>query len=216
MKKVAIILSGCGVYDGSEIHEATLAMLALSKNEVEYDCFAPDKDQYHVVNHLTGEVTEEKRNVLVESARISRGSILAIDKLNVSDYCGLLLPGGFGAAKNLSDFAINGDNYSVDEDVAKVIVAFHQSRKPIAALCIAPVILAKVLGARVTIGNDRATADILAGVGATHVNKEYNEVAIDEKNLIVTNPCYMLAESIYQVSLGAEAAVAAMLGLMKK
>lgn len=216
MKKVAIILSGCGVYDGSEIHEATLAMLALSKNEVEYDCFAPDKEQYHVVNHLTGEVADEKRNVLVESARIARGSISAIDKLNVSDYCGLLMPGGFGAAKNLSDFAINGDNYSVDEDVAKVIVEFHQARKPIAALCIAPVILAKVLGARVTIGKDKTTADILTGVGATHVNKEYDEVAIDEKNLIVTNPCYMLAGNIYQVGLGAEAAVEAMLGLMKK
>ncbi len=215
MKKVAIILSGCGVYDGSEIHEATLAMLALSKNEVTYECFAPDKDQYHVVNHLNGEVTNEKRNVLVESARIARGEIKSLTDLIVHEFDGLLLPGGFGAAKNLSDYAIAGEDYLVDEDVAKAITSFHESRKPIAALCIAPVIVAKVLGARVTIGNDKATADIIENVGAKHVDKAYNEVAIDEKNLIVTNPCYMLADDIYQVSLGAEAAVAAMLGLMK-
>ncbi len=215
MKKVAIILSGCGVYDGSEIHEATLAMLALSKNEVSYECFAQDKDQFHVVNHYTGDIMDETRNVLVESARIARGKIVPLGTIKVSDFTGLLLPGGMGVSKNLSDYAINGESFLVDESVAEVIRAFHAARKPIAALCLAPVVIAKVLGARVTIGNDVVLADILRGVGASHVNKEYNEVAIDEKNLIVTNPCYMLAESIYQVNLGAEAAVAAMLGLMK-
>jgi enhancing lycopene biosynthesis protein 2 len=215
MKKVAIILSGCGVYDGSEIHEATLAMLALSKNEVLYECFAQDKDQFHVVNHYTGDIMAETRNVLVESARIARGKIVPLDTIKVSDFAGLLLPGGMGVSKNLSDYAINGENFSVDESVAEVIRAFHAARKPIAALCLAPVVIAKVLGARVTIGNDVVIADILRGVGASHVNKEYNEVAIDEKNRIVTNPCYMLAENIYQVNLGVEAAVAAMLGLMK-
>jgi len=215
MKKVAVILSGCGVYDGSEIHEATLAMLALSKNEVEYECFAPDKEQYHVVNHLTGEATQEKRNVLVESARIARGTIKALNDIDINEFDGLVMPGGFGAAKNLSDYAIVGENFTVDEDVAQVIRDFHAAKKPIAALCIAPVVVAKVLGGRVTIGNDKATAAVINGVGAKHVDKEYNEVAVDEVNKIVTNPCYMLADSIYQVSLGAEAAIAAMLGLMK-
>ncbi|PLX08411.1 MAG: isoprenoid biosynthesis protein ElbB [Marinilabiliales bacterium] len=215
MKKVAVILSGCGVYDGSEIHEATLAMLALSKNEVEYECFAPDKEQYHVVNHLTGEATQEKRNVLVESARIARGTIKALNDIDINEFDGLVMTGGFGAAKNLSDYAIVGENFTVDEDVAQVIRDFHAAKKPIAALCIAPVVVAKVLGGRVTIGNDKATAAVINGVGAKHVDKEYNEVAVDEVNKIVTNPCYMLADSIYQVSLGAEAAIAAMLGLMK-
>lgn len=215
MKKVAIILSGCGVYDGTEIHEATLAMLALSKNEIDYECFAPDKDQYHVVNHLNGEITNEKRNVLVESARIARGKIKPITELVVREFDGLLIPGGFGAAKNLSDYAIVGDDFSVDENVAKIIKSFHELKKAIAALCIAPVIIAKILGAKVTIGNDKTIAKTIKNAGAKHVDKAYNEVAIDEKNLIVTNPCYMLSENIYQVSIGAEAAVGAMLGLMK-
>ncbi len=216
MKKVAVILSGCGVYDGSEIHEATLTLWALSKNEVEYQCFAPDKEQYHVINHLTGEVTEEKRNVLVESARISRGNIKALTELKAEDYSGVIFPGGFGAAKNLSSYAINAETYTVDEDVARIVKEFHFSKKPIAALCIAPVILAKVIGGTLTIGNDKEAAEVLNKTGAKHVNKDYNEVAIDEKNLIVTNPCYMIADSIYKVSQGAEAAVEALLGLMKK
>ncbi|MDD2636529.1 MAG: isoprenoid biosynthesis glyoxalase ElbB [Bacteroidales bacterium] len=216
MKKVALILSGCGVYDGSEIHETTMAMLALSKNEIEYECFAPNIEQYHVINHLNGDVTDEKRNVLVESARIARGDIKDTKELNVVDFAGLLLPGGFGAAKNLSDYAFKSENFTVNEEIANIIRTFHSSKKPIAALCIAPVLIAKVLGAKVTIGNDKTTANIITSVGANHIDKEYHEVSVDEKNLIVTNPCYMLASNIYQVSLGADAAVAAMLGLMKK
>jgi enhancing lycopene biosynthesis protein 2 len=215
MKKIAVILSGCGVYDGSEIHEATLTLLALSKNEVDYMCFAPDKQQFHVINHVTGEISNENRNVLVESARIARGKIKPLSELNAKDYDGIILPGGFGAAKNLSTYAIEGENYSVDTDVERVIKEFHSSRKPIAALCIAPVILAKVLGGKITIGNDVGTAAIVNKAGAQHVNKEYHEVAIDEKNLLVTNPCYMLADSIYKVYQGAEAAVEALLGLIR-
>ncbi len=215
MKKVAVILSGCGVYDGSEIHEATLALLALSKNEVDYQCFAPDKKQHHVVNHLTGEEMKEERNVLIESARIARGNINALIDLNVGDFDGILLPGGFGAAKNLSTYAFDGEKFTVDTELETILKSFHEAKKPIAALCIAPVIIAKVLGARVTIGNDAVTANHIEAQGASHVYKDYNEVAVDEVNRIVTNPCYMLADSIYKVSLGAEAAVAAMLGLMK-
>jgi enhancing lycopene biosynthesis protein 2 len=216
MKKVAVILSGCGVYDGSEIHEATLTLLALSKNEVDYQCFAPDKEQFHVINHLTGEITNEKRNILTESARIARGKIKALTELKAENYSAVIFPGGSGVTKNLSTFATEGENYSVDEDVARVIKEFHSAGKPIAALCIAPVIIAKVIGGIITIGNDKITAGILKKSGAIHVVKDYNEVAIDEKNLIVTNPCYMIADSIYKVSQGAEAAVEAMLGLMKR
>lgn len=216
MKKVAVVLSGCGVYDGSEIHEATLTLLALSKNEVEYQCFAPDKDQFHVINHLTGEVINEKRNVLVESARIARGNIKALTELKEGDFSGVIFPGGSGAAKNLSTYAYEGEDYSVDEEVARVVKDFHKARKPIAALCIAPVIIAKVIGGRLTTGNDKKTAGILTKAGATHVNKDYNEVAVDEKNRIVTTPCYMVTDNIYKVSMGAEAAVEAMLGLMNK
>lgn len=215
MKKVAVILSGCGVYDGSEIHEATLALLALSKNEVEYQCFAPDIDQHHVINHLTGEEMNEKRNVLVESARIARGDVKSLSVLDVKNFDGILLPGGFGAAKNLSTYAMEGESFSVNEELANVIREFHANKKPIAALCIAPVIIAKVLDARVTIGNDKETASHIVSNGGVHVNKDFNEIAIDEKNLVITNPCYMIADSIYKVSLGAEAAVAAMLGVMK-
>lgn len=215
MKKIAVILSGCGVYDGSEIHEATLTLLALSKNEADYMCFAPDKQQFHVINHVTGEIASETRNILVESARIARGKIKPLSELKANDFDGIILPGGFGAAKNLSTYAIEGENYSVDVDVERVIKEFHSLHKPIAALCIAPVIIAKVLGGKITVGNDADTAAIVSKAGAQHVNKEYHEVAIDEKNLLVTNPCYMLADNIYKVYQGAEAAVEALLGLIR-
>lgn len=215
MKKIAVILSGSGRFDGSEIHEATLTLLALSKNQVNYICFAPNKAQYHVINHLTGEVSNETRNVLVESARIARGNIKDIKELKAKDFDALILPGGFGAAKNLSSFAYEGENYTVDTEAEKVVKDFHSAKKPIAALCIAPVIISKVLGAEVTIGTDKATAKIIEHVGGKHINKDYHEVAIDTKNLIVTNPCYMLADDIYKVWLGVEACVEAMLGLIK-
>ncbi|MDD3741677.1 MAG: isoprenoid biosynthesis glyoxalase ElbB [Bacteroidales bacterium] len=216
MKKIAVVLSGCGVFDGSEIHEATLTLLALSKNELEYECFAPDKEQYHVINHLTNEVSKEKRNILVESARIARGKIKPLSELHASDYNGVIFPGGHGAAKNLSSFGYATDNYEVDNEVARVIIEFHESRKPIAALCIAPVLIAKVLGGKLTIGNDKSTADKLTKLGANHIDKDYNEVAIDEKNLIITNPCYMLADNIYKVYTGVQVTVEAMMGLIKK
>jgi enhancing lycopene biosynthesis protein 2 len=132
MKKIAVLLSGSGVYDGSEIHEATLSLYALSKNELDYQCFAPDKEQYHVINHLTGEVSNETRNVLVESARIARGNIKALSELKVEEFDGILLPGGFGAAKNLSSYAYEGEKYSVDLEVENVLKAFHAAKKPIA------------------------------------------------------------------------------------
>ncbi|MCK9499428.1 MAG: isoprenoid biosynthesis glyoxalase ElbB, partial [Bacteroidales bacterium] len=170
---------------------------------------------YHIINHLTEEVSNETRNVLVESARIARGNIKDIKELNAKDFDALVLPGGFGAAKNLSSFAYEGENFRVDTDVERVVKDFHNSKKPIAALCIAPVIISKVLGAEVTIGNDKETATIIEHVGGKHIIKDYHEIAIDTKNLIVTNPCYMIADDIYKVWLGAEASIEALLGLIK-
>mgnify|MGYP000923681721 CR=1 FL=1 len=216
MKKIAVVLSGCGVFDGSEIHEATLTLLALSHNELEYQCFAPDKDQYQVINHLTREICKEKRNILVESARIARGNIKPLTELCAKDFSAVIFPGGHGATKNLSSFGYEAENYTVDSEVTRVINEFHNEGKPIAALCIAPVLIAKVLGGKITIGNDISTVNKLKLTEAKHVNKDYNEVAIDDKNLIVTNPCYMLADSIYKVYIGVDAAIQTMMGLIKK
>jgi len=213
-KKIALILAGSGVYDGSEIHETTMAMYALAKNEIDYMCFAPDIKQAHVINHITGEEMNETRNVLTESARLARGKIKDIRELDVEDYDGILLPGGFGAAKNLSDFAFKGDNMTVQPDVEKVIKAFHDAKKPIGALCIAPTIIAKVLGAKVTIGKDPETAQAIESMGGKHENKDASEITVDMDNKIVTNPCYMLASSPYEVGEGAEAVVEAMKGMM--
>lgn len=215
MKKIAVILSGCGVYDGSEIHETTLSLYFLSKNEVEYDCFAPDKDQHHVINHIDGSEQKEIRNVLVESARIARGSIKSLSEFDINHYDAILFPGGFGAAKNLSDYAFKGDDFSVDKEIENLIKSVHKAKKPIGALCISPVLIAKVLGARVTIGTDKITAASVEKIGGIHINKVYHEVCIDEKNKIISTPCYMLAENIYQVGVGIEAAIAALLGLCK-
>jgi enhancing lycopene biosynthesis protein 2 len=214
MKKVAVILSGCGVKDGSEIHESVIALWALSKNNIQYECFAPDKDQYHVINHLTGEVAPEKRNILVESARIARGNVNPLKELNVAGFDGLLIPGGFGAAKNIFTYAFEGANYKVDSEVEKIVKEFHAVEKPIVALCIAPMIVAKVLKAKLTIGNDSETAKIVESVGAKHENADFDEIVIDKENKVITTPCYMLADNAYQISLGIEKAVEAMKELM--
>lgn len=215
MRKFAVILSGCGVYDGSEIHEATLALYALSKNGVDYECFAPDKNQHHVINHLNGKEMNETRNVLIESARIARGKIKPLTEYKAKNFDGVLFPGGFGAAKNLSTYAFDSTNMKVDPEVERVIIETHSEGKVIGALCIAPTLIAKVLGAKVTIGTDNNTAKHIEKLGGKHINKEAIDVAIDEKNKIVTNPCYMNAASIFQVGQGAEAAVEAMIGLTK-
>lgn len=201
MKKFALILSGCGVYDGSEIHEATLSMLAISKNGATYDIYAPDIDQHHVINHLNGEVMAEKRNVLVESARIARGKIKPLRELNPAQYDAILLPGGFGAAKNLSSFAFDGPALEVNELLASKLREANKQGKAIAALCIAPVILAKVFeGAQLTIGNDAETADAIAKLGAKHIVTKAGGVTHDTNLNIFTTPCYMLDGKIEQVA----------------
>ncbi len=214
-KKFAVILSGCGVFDGSEIHEATLTLLAISKLNAEYTIFAPDMEQYHVINHLTGEVMNEKRNVLVESARIARGKIKPLSNYKASEFDALIIPGGYGAAKNLSTFAFEGENMKVHPDVEKAILDTAKQSKPIGALCISPMILAKVFGnITLTIGKDTETAKILEKLGAKHVTTSHAEIAIDMENKIVTTPCYMLESSIAQVYDGIENAVRAMLKMI--
>ncbi|MFC0875484.1 isoprenoid biosynthesis glyoxalase ElbB [Saccharicrinis sp. FJH2] len=215
MKKVAIILSGCGVYDGAEIHESVLAMLALAKNGLDYSIFAPDKVQAHVINHLTGEVIPESRNVLIESARIARGDISALTELDPEDYDALLMPGGFGVAKNLSSFAFDGADMEVDPQVAAIVKAFAESKKVIGALCIAPTVIAKVLSkVEVTIGEDEETAHAIETMGARHIPADYTEVVVDKNYKVVTGPCYMLDSTILQVAENAENVVKAMIELM--
>jgi enhancing lycopene biosynthesis protein 2 len=214
MKKFAVILSGCGVYDGAEIHEATLSMLAIVKHGATYDLFAPDINQHHVINHLTGKEMPETRNVLVESARIARGKISPLSDFNPKDYDALLLPGGFGAAKNLSSFAFDGPDCTVNQDVANALTGMHKAGKPIGALCISPVLLAKVLGnVTLTIGQDAATAEAVGKLGATHKNTSHGEVTVDKTNNIYTTPCYMLDANIVQIADGADNIVKAILGL---
>jgi len=214
-KKFAVILSGCGVFDGSEIHEATLTLLAISKLNCDYDIYAPDIEQYHVINHLTGEVMNEKRNVLVESARIARGKIQPLKKLDMTQYDALVLPGGYGAAKNLSTFAIDGENMKVLPEVEKAILSAAKHNKVIGAFCISPVILSKVLGnIALTIGKDINLAKTLENWGSKHVNTSHTEVAVDPDNKIVTSPCYMLESSIAQIYDGIENSIRAMLKMM--
>jgi len=215
MKKFAVILSGCGVYDGAEIHEATLTLLAIKKMGADYHIFAPDKEQHHVINHLTGEVMPEKRNVLVESARIARGKIMPLDRLNPADYDALILPGGFGAAKNLSSYAFEGDAMSVDATLKEKLIEARKIGKAIGALCIAPVILAKVFGGiKITIGSDAGTAAHINKMGAQHVDTPLQGVTYDKENNIFSTPCYMLDEDIAQVASSCENIVKAMMEAM--
>lgn len=205
MKKVAVILSGSGVFDGAEIHEAVLTLLAIEQCGGSYQCFAPDKPQLHVVNHLTSEVSEgETRNVLVESARIARGDIKPVTECHVEDFDALILPGGFGAAKNLCTFAVAGQDSEPDKEVLRICQAFANAKKPAGYACIAPALAASVYdtGVKLTIGKDEATANGINAMGATHVNCAVDEVVVDNEAKLVTTPAYMLAQSISEAHEG--------------
>jgi enhancing lycopene biosynthesis protein 2 len=216
MKKVGVVLSGCGVYDGAEIHEATLTLYFLDQLGAKVFCMAPDVAQMHVVDHVKGEPTEEKRNVLVESARIARGEIRDLKDAKAAELDALIFPGGFGAAKNLSDFAVKGIACTVHPEVARLIRTMHASKKPIGFICIAPVLAAKVLGSfspRLTVGCDKETAAALEKLGAKHVVCRVDEVEVDTAQKIVTTPAYMLGPSIAHVAKGIEKLVHAVLKL---
>jgi len=214
-KKVAIILSGCGVYDGSEIHEVVLTLLALEQQGASYRCFAPNIDQHHVINHLSGEVMEESRNVLVESSRLCRGDVEDIVELREEDFDALIVPGGFGAAKNLSNFAIDSDNYTINEEVLKAIKLFSDLRKPSGYMCIAPALLPLIYpkGVKATIGGDHVTAGLITAKGLVHVDCTVDNVVIDFENKIVSTPAYMVANTINEANLGINYLVKSVLAL---
>jgi enhancing lycopene biosynthesis protein 2 len=208
-KKFAVVLSGCGVYDGAEIHEAVISLLEIKRQGGEYEIFAPNMKQFHVINHLNGEVMPEERNVLVESARIARGKINDLKDFHASDFDVLFFPGGFGAAKNLSDFALNGDKMTVHPEVERVIMESVENNLFIGALCIAPVLFANLLeGATVTIGQDQGTAGAIEGMGGFHETTNHAEVVIDEKYKLYTTPCYMLDANILDIAEGVKNLVA--------
>lgn len=212
MKKFAVVLAGCGVSDGAEIHEATLTLLAIVKNGATYEIFAPDIAQHHVINHLTGREMPEKRNVLVESARIARGHIKSLSDFDASEVDALIFPGGFGVAKNLCSFAFKGADCAVNPEVASAIREMVSFGKPVGALCISPVILAKLLGdVELTIGSDPGTAAAVEKMGAHHVKTTHAEVIFDKKHNVFTTPCYMLDANILDIANGAENIVKAML-----
>ncbi|MBN1820484.1 MAG: isoprenoid biosynthesis glyoxalase ElbB [Prolixibacteraceae bacterium] len=214
-KRLAVVLAGCGVFDGAEIHEATLTLLAINKQGAEYQCFAPDVNQAHVVNHITGQEMKESRNVLVESARIARGKIKSLIEFKAADFDAIIFPGGFGAAKNLCSFAFDGVDCDVNPDVEKTIKSMVKARKPIGALCISPLLIAKILGdVKVTIGQDKGTANAIISMGGRHVTTTHGEIVVDEKFKVVTTPCYMLDANIAQIADGAENVVKAILEMI--
>ena len=205
MKKFAVILAGSGVFDGAEIHEATLTLLAIKKLGAGYEIFAPDIPQHHVINHLTGEEMHEKRNVLVESARIARGNIKSMAQFETKLFDAIILPGGFGVAKNLCTWAFEGDDCTVNPDVEKAIKSMYAVQKPIGAMCIAPVILGKLFpGTNLTTGDDKASADFIKRMGSDYTKATHGEVIIDKSRKIFTTPCYMLDEDIVQIAEGTE------------
>tara|TARA_B100000745_G_scaffold124167_1_gene80832 strand:- start:3288 stop:3950 length:663 start_codon:yes stop_codon:yes gene_type:complete len=220
MKKVGVLLSGCGVNDGAEIHESVITMLALDRAEVEMVLMAPNIDQMHVVNHYTGQEMDEFRNVLVESARIARGEIKDMAEVTGSDMDALIMPGGFGVAKNLCDYAMAGAECSVNPDVYRLVSEVHLSGKPIGAICIAPAMMAKILGeqnesAEMTIGSDEVTAGDIEKMGSTHIACPVSDMVVDKDNKLVTTPAYMEAKSIKEAAEGIEKLVAEVLSMVE-
>ncbi|WP_432458974.1 isoprenoid biosynthesis glyoxalase ElbB [Agarivorans sp. QJM3NY_25] len=204
MKKVAVILSGCGVFDGAELGESILTLLHITKAGASYQCFAPDVMQRHTINHLTGEEQQQTRNVLLESARVARGDVKAVTELVAEDFDALIIPGGFGAAKNLSDFAVNGAEASVQGDVLKACKAFAEANKPAAYMCIAPVMIPLVYGpgAQFTIGNDTDTIAVISALGGEHIECAVADIVVDHSRKLVSTPAYMLAQNLVEAELG--------------
>lgn len=217
MKKVGVVLSGCGVYDGAEVHESVLTLLALAKQGAEAVCFAPDKSQADVINHLSGESMPETRNVLIEAARIARGNIQPLTQANADELDALIVPGGFGAAKNLSNFASQGSECRVDEALKNLAQQMHAAGKPLGFMCIAPAMLPKIFDfpLRLTIGTDIDTAEVIEEMGGEHVPCPVEDIVVDEDNKIVTTPAYMLAQNIAEAAVGIEKLVERVLVLSR-
>jgi len=203
-KKVAVILSGCGVYDGAEIHESVITLLRLDQRGAQVQCFAPNIDQRHVINHLTGEEMPESRNVLVESARIARGNVKDLREASAEDFDALIVPGGFGSAKNLSDFATAGTGCTIEPQVLALTEAFAEAGKPVGLMCISPALAAKIYGPGVTctIGTDTETAAAVTRMGATHEECLVTDIVEDTARKLVSTPAYMLAQNISEAASG--------------
>lgn len=225
--KIGIIFSGSGVFDGTEIQEGVFTLLAIKKVGAEAVCFAPDIKQHHVINHITGEEMNESRNVLVESARITRGAIQSLDNFDPAQLDALVLPGGFGAAKNLTGWAFSGPDGEINEQVKNAIVSMVKSKKPIAGLCMGPTVIAKALensdvSATLTVGSTDspspyeidAISQGMEKTGATVVMKTIEEIAVDTENKIVTAPCYMMEADILQIRNNVQKAVDALVKLI--
>lgn len=216
-KKIGVVLSGCGVYDGSEIHEAVFTLLAIDRNGAEAVCMAPNKE-FPEVNHLTGAPTGAKRNALMESARIARGKIRCLKEVKAADLDAIVFPGGFGAAKNLCNFAEKGAKAEVHPEVARLLKEMAAAKKPICAICIAPTLVAATLGRdyspKVTIGNDAETAAAVNATGSCHQECPVTEFIVDKENRIVSTPAYMLAERISEAADGIERAIRATIELI--
>ena len=220
MKKVGVLLSGCGVNDGAEIHESVITMLALDRAGAEMVLMAPNIDQMHVVNHYTGQEMDEYRNVLVESSRIARGNIKDMAEISANDMDALIIPGGFGVAKNLCDYAMAGPDCSINPDVYRLISELKLLNKPIGAICIAPAMMAKILGeldesANMTIGSDETTSKDIEAMGSVHVECQVSEMVVDEKKNLVTTPAYMEAKTIKDAADGIEKLVKQVLSMIK-
>lgn len=219
-KKIGVVLSGCGVYDGAEIHESVITLLAIDRAGAEAVCMAPNIDQMHVINHLTGEeAADEKRNVLVEAARIARGAIKDISTVKADDLDALFFPGGFGAAKNLSSFAVNGENCTVHPEVSRLVKEFKAKQKPQAVVCIAPAMMAKIYEGEtvhptLTIGNDKDTSEKIEKMGSRHQECLTQDIVLDKENKIVSSPAYMTGQSISEVADGIEKAVRELIKLI--
>tara|TARA_B100001245_G_C22827019_1_gene397823 strand:- start:277 stop:939 length:663 start_codon:yes stop_codon:yes gene_type:complete len=220
MKKIGVLLSGCGVNDGAEIHESVITMLALDRAGVETVMMAPNIDQMHVVNHYTGQEMDEFRNVLVESSRIARGNIKDMAEVTGNDIDALIIPGGFGVVKNLCDYAMAGSECSINPDVFRLVTEVHLLQKPIGAICIAPAMMAKILGeqdesAEMTIGSDESTANDIKTMGSTHVTCSVTEMVVDKEKKIITTPAYMEAQSIKEAAEGIEKLVVEILSMVE-
>lgn len=204
-KQVAVILSGCGIHDGSEVHETTLALLRLDQLGIGYRCFAPDIEQRQVINHLTGEEVEgETRNVLVESARLASGAIDSLEALDPDAFDGVVLPGGFGITKNLSDFAEAGAEMTILPLLRDKLVPFHEAGKPLGLMCFAPVLIPRLLGGAipVTVGRNASVAGAISSMGGLHKSCAVDDVVVDREHRVVTTPAYMLGERISEIAQG--------------
>lgn len=213
-KKFAVVFAGCGVYDGAEIHEAVATLLAIDKTGSSYQCFAPDINQFHVVNHLNGEVMNETRNVLTEAARIARGNIKALKTFVPEHFDAIIFPGGFGVAKNFCTYAIDGADFLTNPIVEKTIKKAHKVGLPIGALCISPVLISAFIpNVKLTVGTDQGAIAAIESLGGQHQQALGSEIVIDTENKIVSTPCYMLDSPISTVFEAADKLVDALIKL---